>query len=46
MHIPDTMQAVRVHGVADYRLERVPVPTVGRGEVLVRVLASGICASG
>jgi threonine dehydrogenase-like Zn-dependent dehydrogenase len=39
------MQAVRVYGVEDYRLEEVPVPAVGPGEVLVRVLATGICAS-
>jgi threonine dehydrogenase-like Zn-dependent dehydrogenase len=43
--IPKTMQAVVVHGVADYRLEEVPVPEVGPGEVLVRVLATGVCAS-
>ena len=43
--LPDDMRAVRVHGVEDYRLERVPVPAVGPGEVLVRVLATGICAS-
>ena len=28
----------------DYRLESRPVPEVGEGEVLVRVLAVGICA--
>lgn len=45
MQMPASMQAVRVYGVEDYRLERVRVPDVGRGEVLVRVLATGICAS-
>jgi len=45
MSIPETMQAVRVYGVEDYRLEEIPVPAVGPGEVLVRVLATGICAS-
>jgi threonine dehydrogenase-like Zn-dependent dehydrogenase len=45
MEIPKTMQAVRVYGIQDYRLEEVPVPSVGPGEVLVRVLATGICAS-
>ncbi len=45
MQKPDTMRAVRVYGVEDYRLERVPVPEIGPGEVLVRVLATGICAS-
>ncbi|MFH1086355.1 MAG: alcohol dehydrogenase catalytic domain-containing protein [Chloroflexota bacterium] len=43
--IPKTMQAVRVYGPNDYRLETVPVPAIGPGEVLVKVLASGICAS-
>jgi threonine dehydrogenase-like Zn-dependent dehydrogenase len=45
MQIPQTMKAVRVYGVRDYRLEEVPVPQAGPGEVLVRVLATGICAS-
>lgn len=45
MSIPKTMRAVRVHGVQDYRLEKIPTPEIGPGEVLVRVLASGICAS-
>ena len=46
MHNPKTMQAVRVYGVEDYRLEEVPVPQVGPGEVLVRVLATGVCGGG
>jgi len=45
MSIPKTMRAVRVHGIQDYRLEEVPVPSIGPGEVLIRVLATGICAS-
>ena len=45
MALPKTMQAVVVHGVEDYRLTRVPLPEIGPGEVLVRVLATGICAS-
>jgi len=45
MSLPKTMQAVVVHGVEDYRLEEVPVPQVGPGEVLARVLATGVCAS-
>ena len=43
--LPETMQAVVVHGVEDYRLSEVPVPEIGPGEVLVRVLATGVCAS-
>jgi len=45
MTVPKTMRAVRVHGIRDYRLEEIPVPEIGRGEVLVRVLATGVCAS-
>ncbi len=41
----DTMQAVVCHGPGDYRLETVPVPIRGTGELLVRVEAVGICAS-
>jgi threonine dehydrogenase-like Zn-dependent dehydrogenase len=43
--IPKTMRAVRCYGPKDYRLEEVAVPRVGPGEVLVKVLSAGICAS-
>jgi len=43
--LPKTMKAVRCYGPRDYRLEEVPVPQPGPGEVLVRVLACGVCAS-
>jgi threonine dehydrogenase-like Zn-dependent dehydrogenase len=39
------MQAVVCHGPEDYRLEEHPVPSPGPGEVVVRVLSVGICAS-
>jgi len=42
--LPQTMQAVMCYGPRDYRLEEVPVPRIGPGEVLVRVLGAGICA--
>jgi threonine dehydrogenase-like Zn-dependent dehydrogenase len=42
--IPATMPAVMCYGPHDYRLEQAPVPTIGPGEVLVRVLGAGICA--
>jgi threonine dehydrogenase-like Zn-dependent dehydrogenase len=45
MGIPKTMKSVRVYGPQDYRMEEIPVPAIGAGEVLVRILASGICAS-
>jgi threonine dehydrogenase-like Zn-dependent dehydrogenase len=43
--LPRMMKAVVVHGIADYRLEQVPVPRIEPGEVLVRVMATGVCAS-
>ncbi|NLV74361.1 MAG: alcohol dehydrogenase catalytic domain-containing protein [Chloroflexi bacterium] len=45
MAIPEKMLAVRVYNPDDYRLETVDVPLIGAGEVLIRVLATGICAS-
>jgi len=39
-----TMNALRAHAPYDYRYERVPVPTVGPGEMLLRVKGCGICA--
>lgn len=41
----DTMTAVRNHGPEDYRLETVPRPHAGPGEVIIRVDAAGICGS-
>ena len=41
----DTMLAVRTHGPRDYRIEEVPVPAPGPGELLIEVEACGICAS-
>jgi L-iditol 2-dehydrogenase len=40
-----TMMAVRNYGPRDYRLETVSKPTIGPGELLIRVDASGICGS-
>lgn len=45
MSTAQTMQAVVCHDVGDYRLEVVPMPVAGPGEVLVRVDATGVCAS-
>jgi L-iditol 2-dehydrogenase len=39
------MKAAVYHGVNDVRLEDVPVPEIGRGEVLIRVHACGICGT-
>jgi D-arabinose 1-dehydrogenase-like Zn-dependent alcohol dehydrogenase len=41
----ETMHAVVCHGPRDYRVEEVPVPTPGPGELLIEVDAAGICAS-
>ncbi|NIA15857.1 MAG: alcohol dehydrogenase catalytic domain-containing protein [Nitrospiraceae bacterium] len=43
--LPRTMKAVMCHGVRDYRMEEVPTPVAGPGEVLVKVHDCGICAS-
>jgi len=39
------MKAVVYHGINDVRLEEVPVPEVGAGEILVRVHTCGICGT-
>lgn len=43
--IPEMMTAIINHGPNDYRLETVPTPKAGPGELLVKVGACGICAS-
>jgi L-iditol 2-dehydrogenase len=42
--IPEEMMAVRIHGPRDIRYEKVPVPNINEDEVLVKIVASGICA--
>src|SRR6202165_1402249 len=43
--IPATMLAAVYRGVNDVRLETVPVPKLGRGEMLVRVHSCGVCGT-
>src|SRR5205823_14533881 len=43
--IPTSMLAAVYRGVNDVRLEMVPVPQVGSGELLVRVHTCGICGT-
>jgi L-iditol 2-dehydrogenase len=43
--IPTTMLAAVYRGVNDVRLETVPVPEIGAGELLVRVHTCGICGT-
>ena len=39
------MMAAVYHGANDVRMETVPVPEIGRGEILVRVHTCGICGT-
>ena len=39
------MQAAVYRGVNDVRLETVPVPKIGRGELLIRVHSCGVCGT-
>src|SRR5271169_295392 len=43
--IPSTMLAAVYRGVNDVRLETVPVPAIGAGELLVRVHTCGVCGT-
>lgn len=39
------MTAAVVHGKGDIRIEQIPVPKPGKGEVLLKVRGSGVCAT-
>ena len=43
--IPATMLAAVYHGKNDVRMETVPVPGIGAGELLLRVHTCGICGT-
>jgi len=43
--LPATMRAVVYHGKNDLRLEIVPVPTIGPGELLVKIATCGVCGT-
>lgn len=43
--LPETMRAAVYRGVNDVRVETVPVPAIGPGDVLVRTRACGICGT-
>ena len=43
--IPATMRAVVYHGINDLRLETVPVPVIGPGELLVKIATCGVCGT-
>ncbi len=42
MIVPDTMQAIRLQA-GEVVLETLPVPVLGRGEVLIKVACAGLC---
>ncbi len=43
--VPETMRAAVYRGVNDVRVETLPVPEIGVGEVLVRINTCGICGT-
>ena len=43
--IPATMRAVVYRGINDMRVETVPVPAIGPGELLIKVATCGICGT-
>ena len=43
--IPTTMRAVVYRGINDMRVETVPVPEIGPGELLIKVATCGICGT-
>jgi L-iditol 2-dehydrogenase len=43
--IPATMRAVVYRGINDMRVETVPVPGIGPGELLIKVATCGICGT-
>src|SRR5260370_16965180 len=43
--VPATMRAAVYRGVNDVRVETVPVPEIGPGEVLVKIHTCGICGT-
>ena len=43
--VPATMRAAVYRGVNDVRIETVPVPRIGAGEVLVKIHTCGICGT-
>jgi L-iditol 2-dehydrogenase len=45
MAVPKTMRAAVYRGVNDVRVETIPVPQIGSGEVLVEIHTCGICGT-
>ncbi len=40
-----SMNVARLHGIRDMRVEQIPVPDPGEGELLVEIEACGVCAT-
>jgi len=43
--IPEKMRVARYYRNSDVRLDEMPVPKIGNDEILVKIIASGICGS-
>jgi L-iditol 2-dehydrogenase len=43
--LPTTMRAAVYRGINDMRVETVPVPRIGPGELLVKIATCGICGT-
>src|ERR1700691_2940005 len=43
--IPATMRAIVYRGINDMRLETVPVPSIGPGELLIKIATCGVCGT-
>jgi L-iditol 2-dehydrogenase len=43
--IPSVMRAVVYRGINDMRLETVPVPQIGPGELLIKIATCGVCGT-
>src|ERR1700674_3733084 len=43
--VPSSMRAAVYRGVNDVRVETIPVPEIGPGEVLVKIHTCGICGT-
>jgi L-iditol 2-dehydrogenase len=43
--LPQTMRVARLYAWGDVRIEQMPVPSAGTGEIVVRIDACGLCGS-
>ncbi|MEO6804494.1 MAG: zinc-dependent dehydrogenase [Granulicella sp.] len=44
-NVPETMRAAVYRGIDDVRIETIPVPAIGPGEVLVKIACCGVCGT-